>query len=35
VDDALRHRIRDTWEHYVAEAQRHRAGAFPIAGTSL
>jgi len=35
VDDALRERIRGTWEHYVAEAQRHRAGAFPIAGTSL
>ena len=35
VDDALRGRIRDTWEHYVAEAERHRAGAFPIAGTSL
>ena len=35
VDDALRQRIRDTWEHYVAEAQRHRAGVFPIAGTSL
>jgi len=35
VDDALRQRIRDTWEHYVAEAQRHRAGTFPIAGTSL
>lgn len=35
VDDALRARIRDTWEHYVAEAKRHRAGTFPIAGTSL
>jgi len=35
VDDALRERIRDTWEHYVAEAKRHRAGTFPIAGTSL
>ena len=35
VDDALRERIRDTWEHYVAEAERHRKGAFPIAGTSL
>ena len=35
VDDVLRERIRDTWEHYVAEAERHRAGAFPIAGTSL
>src|SRR5436309_2867611 len=27
VDDALRERIRGTWEHYVAEARRHRAGA--------
>src|SRR6266852_8242544 len=35
VDEALRERIRDTWEHYVAEAKRHRAGTFPIAGTSL
>lgn len=35
VDEALRARIRDTWEHYVAEAERHRNGAFPIAGTSL
>jgi carbonic anhydrase/acetyltransferase-like protein (isoleucine patch superfamily) len=35
VDDALRDRIRDTWEHYVAEAARHRAGAFPLAGTGL
>jgi carbonic anhydrase/acetyltransferase-like protein (isoleucine patch superfamily) len=35
VDDALRARIRSTWEHYVAEAQRHRAGQFPIARTSL
>src|SRR5438552_6770870 len=31
VDDALRERIRLTWEHYVAEAERHRAGRFPIA----
>jgi len=31
----LAERIRDTWEHYVAEAKRHRAGTFPIAGTSL
>ena len=35
VDDALRERIRDTWQHYVAEARRHRAGTFPLAGTSL
>jgi carbonic anhydrase/acetyltransferase-like protein (isoleucine patch superfamily) len=35
VDDALRERIRHTWEHYVAEAQRHRRGAFPIAQPSL
>jgi carbonic anhydrase/acetyltransferase-like protein (isoleucine patch superfamily) len=35
VDDALRARIRATWEHYVAESERHRAGMFPIARTSL
>lgn len=26
VDDRLRARIRSTWEHYVAEARRHRSG---------
>jgi carbonic anhydrase/acetyltransferase-like protein (isoleucine patch superfamily) len=26
VDEALTARIRGTWEHYVAEARRHRAG---------
>ncbi|MGH7531605.1 MAG: gamma carbonic anhydrase family protein [Gemmatimonadales bacterium] len=35
VDDALRARIRGTWEHYVAEAARHRAGAYPRVGTTL
>ena len=35
VDDALRQRIRLTWEHYVTEAQRHRAGAFQAARPSL
>jgi len=35
VDAALRERIRVTWEHYVAEAERHRAGRFPIARTAL
>lgn len=29
VDDALRARSRSTWEHYVAQARRHRAGAVP------
>jgi carbonic anhydrase/acetyltransferase-like protein (isoleucine patch superfamily) len=28
VDSALRDRIRHTWEHYVAEAERHRAGRY-------
>jgi len=28
VDEALRERIRGTWEHYVREAERHRAGTF-------
>ena len=35
VDDTLRERIRHTWEHYVAEAERHRAGRFPMARTDL
>jgi carbonic anhydrase/acetyltransferase-like protein (isoleucine patch superfamily) len=35
VDDALRARIRGTWEHYVAEAERHRAGTFPLERPSL
>jgi carbonic anhydrase/acetyltransferase-like protein (isoleucine patch superfamily) len=35
VDDALRERIRQTWEHYVTQAERHRAGAFPAARPSL
>jgi carbonic anhydrase/acetyltransferase-like protein (isoleucine patch superfamily) len=35
VDEALRQRIRLTWEHYVAEAERHRTGRFPIARASL
>lgn len=35
VDEALRSRIRQTWEHYVAEAARHRAGAFRPAKPTL
>jgi len=26
VDDELRERIRETWEHYVVQARRHAAG---------
>jgi len=29
VDSALAARVQRTWEHYVAEARRHRAGAVP------
>jgi carbonic anhydrase/acetyltransferase-like protein (isoleucine patch superfamily) len=35
VERALRERIRHTWEHYVQEAARHRAGAFPPARPTL
>jgi carbonic anhydrase/acetyltransferase-like protein (isoleucine patch superfamily) len=35
VDDTLRQRIRDTWEHYIGEADRHRAGGYPPARPSL
>jgi carbonic anhydrase/acetyltransferase-like protein (isoleucine patch superfamily) len=35
VDEGLRVRIRETWEHYVVEAQRHRAGNYPPNRTSL
>jgi len=35
VDEALRERIRLTWAHYVAEAERHRGGRFPIARAGL
>lgn len=35
VDESLRTRIRGTWQHYVTEAARHRAGQFPIARAGL
>lgn len=35
VDDGLRRRIRETWEHYVSEAERHRVGRFPHLATDL
>ena len=35
VDDGLRARIKGTWEHYVAEAERHRRGMFPIERATL
>jgi len=30
VDEALRARIEDTWQHYVGQGRRHRSGAFPV-----
>jgi len=35
VDETLRTRIRETWQHYVQEAERHRAGNFPPVRTGL
>jgi len=35
VDETLRARIRETWQHYVTEAERHRGGNFPPARTGL
>lgn len=35
VDPGLRDRIRHTWQHYVAEAARHRAGAYPTVRADL
>mgnify|MGYP002065570387 FL=1 len=35
VDEPLRARIRETWQRYVQEAERHRAGNFPLVRTSL
>ncbi len=29
VDEELRQRARETWEHYVIQAQRHRGGTYP------
>ena len=34
VDRELAERIRGTWEHYVAEAVRHRSGVFPLLRTN-
>ena len=30
VDEEMQQRIEHGWQHYVAQAQRHRAGAFPL-----
>ena len=30
VDATLTERIRHTWQHYVEEAKRHRAGKYPV-----
>jgi carbonic anhydrase/acetyltransferase-like protein (isoleucine patch superfamily) len=29
VDDVLRERIQSTWQHYVEQARRHKAGEVP------
>jgi carbonic anhydrase/acetyltransferase-like protein (isoleucine patch superfamily) len=34
VDPELTIRIAQTWQHYVEQARRHRAGAFPSAAPS-
>lgn len=34
VDEALGSRIERTWQHYVGQARRHRAGEFPLAPTA-
>jgi len=35
VEEAMRDRIEHAWRHYVAQAQRHRDGTFPIRLPSL
>jgi carbonic anhydrase/acetyltransferase-like protein (isoleucine patch superfamily) len=30
VDAALSRRIEETWQHYLEQAKRHRAGEFPL-----
>ncbi len=30
VDERLATRIAHTWQHYVAQARRHRSGSFPL-----
>lgn len=35
VDERLRARIRSTWQHYIEQAARHRAGAFPLHTSGL
>jgi carbonic anhydrase/acetyltransferase-like protein (isoleucine patch superfamily) len=35
VDAGLSERIMETWKHYVEQAHTHRAGRYPIFGTTL
>ena len=35
VDAGLSERIVETWKHYVEQARAHRAGRYPIFGTTL
>ena len=34
VDEVMTGRVDLSWRHYVAEAQRHQAGEFPIQYTN-
>jgi carbonic anhydrase/acetyltransferase-like protein (isoleucine patch superfamily) len=34
VDDRLTRMIAETWSHYVGQARAHRAGRFPLQGSS-
>jgi carbonic anhydrase/acetyltransferase-like protein (isoleucine patch superfamily) len=35
VDETLRRRIAETWEHYVAQARIHRSGRYPAVPPTL
>jgi carbonic anhydrase/acetyltransferase-like protein (isoleucine patch superfamily) len=35
VDETLRRRIAETWEHYVEQARLHRSGRYPVVSPSL
>jgi carbonic anhydrase/acetyltransferase-like protein (isoleucine patch superfamily) len=35
VDETTQQRIEHAWRHYIAQAQRHRCGAFPIHSSTV
>jgi carbonic anhydrase/acetyltransferase-like protein (isoleucine patch superfamily) len=35
VDETSQRRIEHAWRHYIAQAERHRAGAFPIQAPTI